>query len=457
MCKIAPTVRSSRSSAGLKSRQIALELLLGLERSREDFFESLAAHRLLAPLVPVDRRLVQELVSGACKMQRRLDFILNQFLTQKKTKLDPLVRSILRLALYQLEFLTRVPDFAAVNSAVELARERALGRKADFLNGLLRSYLRNREKLAYPERERNPNEYLGIYYSYPDWLVARWVDEFGPEETEKLCAYGNRKSSLTLRVNTFRTSVEKIIAQLEQVGVRVMPGKFFPQFLTPKSEYRFFDSPWFKNGFFYVQDESAAAAVHLLDPKPGETIWDACAAPGGKATHVAELTGDTGTVLASDLSLRRTKLIKENSTRLRLNSVIAVVADGLSYHPKGMRKILLDVPCTGLGTVARNPDLRWHKKPEDIPRLAQLQWELLTNAVMSLPVGGVLVYSSCTLTREENQELMEKFIHTHPRYRLEPAGEFVPPELVDGFGYVAILPQKHGIDGAFAARFRRIW
>ena len=400
-----------------------------------------------------DRALLTELVNGTLRWHGRLQWLLRSFL-KKDLSASPLrLRLILELALYQLEFTDKIPGYAAVNESVELAKRSGGAGWARLVNGVLRNYLR-RGKVD-PASISDPVEALAVQESHPEWLVRRWVARYGLEDTRRLCQHNNRRPHVTLRVNRRKTTVAELRAALQEAGIETEPSTYFEDFLKVRNAQGLTDTRAFKDGWFAIQDESTALPVRLLAPEEGETVLDLCAAPGGKSAYLAELQGDRGRVLAVDLSARRLSRVQENVRRLGLRSVQPLVADGTQLQVRPVDKILLDAPCSGLGVLAKRADLRWKRRPEDLARAAERQRALLAHAAQLLRPGGVLVYSTCTIEPEENEQVVEEFLRTHPDFAVDAwAPEGVDSALRDG-PYWRTLPHVHGTDGTFAVRLEK--
>ncbi|MGQ9561663.1 MAG: 16S rRNA (cytosine(967)-C(5))-methyltransferase RsmB [Candidatus Oleimicrobiaceae bacterium] len=406
-----------------------------------------------APLTPRDRALATELVNGTCRWLGTIHWVLDHLFHRGLKSCPSSILPILETGLYQLLTLDRVPDYAAVDQAVELAQAAAGKNWAGLVNGVLRSFIRQRESIPWPSLEADPVKAISARYSHPSWLVRRWLKRYGLEETIRLCQANNTTPSLSIRVNRLRAAPEEVLASLKDAEVELSP--YDPNFLVVRShqlELRRLDV--LREGKCSVQDVSAGLPARLLAASPGSLVLDLCAAPGGKATYVAELTDDQARIIAADISKLRTKLTAENRKRLGLEHLYPVVADGKHPAVREVTYVLLDAPCTGFGVLAKRADLRWQRHESDIPMLVALQRQLLRSAASLVPVGGVLVYATCTIEPEENEQVVEDFLKTNPSFALEHAGDFVPPGLVDEKGYVR-TSYHQGMDGSFAARLVR--
>ncbi|MEW6522644.1 MAG: 16S rRNA (cytosine(967)-C(5))-methyltransferase RsmB [Bacillota bacterium] len=413
----------------------------------------------LPELTGPDRRLATELAYGTVRRQNTLDWALSRYLNRPLASCDPWVRAALRLGAYQLLYMENIPGPVAVNETVKL-----LHRQPRWLTGLVNAVLRRlsrhrAEELPYPALDESPAQHLALVHSHPEWIVAVFLDRIGLEETASLCRWNNQPPRLTVRINTLRTGVDAFTRCLDAEGIRWKTGLHHPAAVELLAPGNIRQVPGFAQGHFQVQDEASMIVAQLLDPKSGQEVLDACAAPGGKAMHLAELVGVDGRVVANDINEQRLQLIRENALRLGLCHVEVTQGDARRL-PQGwvFDRVLLDAPCSGLGVLARRPDARWRKKPRHIPGLTRLQRELLEGASACVRPGGVLVYSVCTLTGPEGPGVVEGFLQDHPQFRLDDPRPWLPSSLtgaVTDRGYVELWPQRHGTDGFFMARLAK--
>ncbi|MBP1712469.1 MAG: sun protein [Deltaproteobacteria bacterium] len=453
-----------------QARLMALELLQQIERSSSFADEALDRAFLAAPeLRPIDRSFVHELVMGVLRWRGRLDWIIQQVLKSPGKKIDPRVKDILRLGVYQLYHLDRVPPSAAVNESVRLAKSILGDEKiSGFVNAALRTILRRKEEFVFPSIEKEPLGYLTAFLSHPRWLANRWLQEFGGETAARICLANNFPPPWTLRVNDLKTSRKKLSTDLKNLGILTWPTPFSPTGLVAGKNPLTEGGDLFQRGLFFLQDEASQIVSHVLQPQPGERILDACAAPGGKATHIAELMENRGEVYALDLHEKKLGLITENAQRLGLSIIKSLTKDASQPFPLDLRspfdRILVDAPCTGLGILHRNPEAKWRRKEDDPRRLQPMQLALLQNVSSYLKPGGVLVYSTCTLTTEENDQVIDRFLTKNTDFIWEDLHSRFPPswhKLLDERGfyrtYPAVMIQEDGyrMDGFFAARMRK--
>jgi 16S rRNA (cytosine967-C5)-methyltransferase len=391
-----------------------------------------------------DGRLLREIVLGTLTWQCRLDYHLDAYLKRPIAKQKRPIRSLLRSGAYQILHLDRVPGYAVVSECVDLSRRYGKG-VSGLVNAVLRGLSENRKSVTPPNVDRKPLDHLAVTCSHPRWLVQRWLDRYGFDQTQSLCEAGNTRPPITIRTNQSRTSPEELEAALQVAGVEAVPITDLEGFLTIGAPSGLFETDAFISGWFSVQGPGAGRASRLLVTDPGDSILDVCAAPGGKSTSAAE-RGDVS-VFASDASPNRLHKLAENRTRLGLH-VPAVAADARSLpFSSSFQHVLVDAPCTGLGTLSRHPEIRWHRQPDDITRMSSLQTEILSSASNAVSSGGTLVYTTCTTEPEENEQVVENFLNSHPDFHIDTHSA-APATL-------SILPDTTGTDGAFGVRIRR--
>jgi 16S rRNA (cytosine967-C5)-methyltransferase len=404
---------------------------------------------------PRDAALATELVYGTLRWQRYLDWIVQPHSRRPLARLDAGVRALLRLTAYQLVFLARVPAFAAVSDAVTLVRG-APG-TAGFVNAVLRSFARRGAREREPRPPGDPLEALATRCSFPTWLAGRWVDRYGLEDAEALMRALNERAPLTLRTNTLRLTREALAARLaDENGLATRPTRWAPEGLVVERGGSPDAWPVFAAGDCSVQDEASMLIARLLEPRAGETLADVCAAPGSKTTHLAALVEDRGRVLAFDPDPARLGLLREATRRLGITCVetregaVETLATSFAGACDG---VLVDAPCTSLGVVRRNPDVKWRRGAADLPASAARQRAILAAAATLVRPGGRLVYATCSLEPEENDEVMGAFLEGHPDFRHDPPRAFLLPLREDGA--LVCLPHRHGTDGFTAFRLRR--
>lgn len=401
-----------------------------------------------------DRRFLTTLVYGVCRRYNLLLWIISRFSSRPVAKLDSAVRLLLCLGLYQLRFLDSVPDSAAVNETVKTAKAVTHLGNAKFINAILRTYLREKEKLALPSEEKDPVLHDALLYNEPEWLVRYWYGLWGKKDARAVMAAFNEVRPTDVRMNRLRTTEEEFRKELDQMGSSYEPLPFGWGVALMKAG-SFFQSPLLSEGKCYVQNRASMIPPLLLSPEEGEKVLDLCAAPGSKTTQIAEMMGDSGIVDAWDLYPHKIRLIEANCRRLGIRSVHASVHDGTKYVKEAHEaydRVLADVPCSGLGVIGRKTEIRWRRKEKDLAAFPPLQRALLTEAAKYVKPGGTLVYSTCTLCREENEDMVEWFLASHPEFSLQP---FEREGISSETGMVTLRPDKDRSDGFFGALLRR--
>ena len=408
------------------------------------------------------------------RWQKQLDWVLDRFINPR-FQLDARHRNILRLGAFQLLHLDGIPAHAAIFETVQLAtshrRKSSGGQKtAGFINAVLRSIQREGTSVAYPPLNTNPIEHIAFSLSYPTWLVKRWLQTRGVSWTLAFCRASNQTARLAFRVNTLLTHREAACQFLEMKGLPASVSKIAPDGIVLENRtLTNFDAAGeltlkdiLNRKDIYVQDESAMLVAHLLSPENAGFIVDLCAAPGGKTTHLAHLMRNTGKIIAADASAEKIALLQKNCRRVDAHNVETRVMDATKADLafiKTADAVLIDAPCSGFGTLRRHPDIRWNKTLKQVRALSEIQYNLLKNAAPHIKPGGVLVYSTCSIEPMENEEIIQRFLADFPMYRVENARRFlsdVPSSAITPQGFVQTFPHAHGVDGAFAARLRRI-
>lgn len=396
---------------------------------------------------------MRELSFGVVRWHSLLDWHIKRHLHRRHGRLAPLVRQHLRLAAYQILFLERVPPSAAVNEAVKAIKHSSERRAAGLVNALLR-------RLAAEGYEApSPKNSLALETSHPEWMVERWLRRYGPDGARRVCDANNTMAPLTLRTNTLQLSRAELIEALSKKGIPAEPGIYSPEAVVLR-QWRGLPTrlPGFREGWFQVQDEAAQIVAHCVTPQPGERVLDACAGLGGKATHLAQIMKDTGSVVASDPHAGRLARLRDNCKRLGLRSVGVLPYETLrehilAAHPR-YHRVLVDAPCSGLGVIRRHPDIKWNRRPDDIRALAARQAKLLSEIAPLLQSRGCLVYATCTLEPEETCDVVKGFLKTHPTWEIRSVQDLLPSSartMADDSGFMVSMPTPNGPDGFFAA------
>ncbi|OCB99354.1 16S rRNA (cytosine(967)-C(5))-methyltransferase [Bacillus amyloliquefaciens] len=439
-------------------RELALEALEKLEQNQAYSNLLLTSVIKTNTLSDQDRGLLTELVYGTLQNKIALDYMLKPFI-RKPNKVKPWVIQLLRLSAYQMEYLEKIPDRAAIHEAVEIAKKRGHKGIASFVNGILRS-LQREGAPSFAEIE-DPVLRLSTETSHPEWLVKEWVEAYGFEAAEKICRIHLVPPKQTLRVNRIKADKETLLNEMENAGLEAEAGDLSPDAIK-LLKGSIASTEFFQNGQVSIQDESSMLVARALDPKPGETVLDACAAPGGKSAHIAELMRNEGSLTSLDLHRHKVKLIQEGAERLGLTIIDAQTMDarkaGDAFGAERFDRILVDAPCSGFGVIRRKPDMKYTKTPEDSRRLSEIQLGILREIAPLVKKGGTLVYSTCTMDRTENEEVMHAFIQEHPEFEPDLSLEKRLPEKARPFvqdGSLQILPHYFGTDGFFISSMRK--
>jgi len=440
-----------------------LALLALVEVDKKDAYVNLSLRELLRQkrLPAKERAMVTALAMGVVKMRLYLDHIVRHFCDYPLDELPVFVRNILRMAAYELVFFGH-PAAIVGNEYVKLAKRFEHEGLAALVNAVIRRMGEGWRDVPIPSLDEDPVAHISISTSHPRWMVARWVNFWGVEETLALCQANNEPPPLCIRVNLKYTERDLVARALEFRCRKIEPSPWVPECLRLDTTHDVTKLPGFIGGLFTVQDEGAMVVTYLLEPKPGEIIVDACAAPGGKTTHIAEMTKDEAEVIAVDSHPSRLKLVEENAVRLKLFNIKTVLGDWTELAQQFVNradKVLLDVPCSGTGTLRRKADARWKKSEEQVRQLADLQLRLLEASSSVVRKGGVIVYATCSLEPEEDEQVVKSFLELHPEFVLEDPRPFLPAEIpgaVTGEGFLRLFPHKHNTDGVFAARLKKV-
>jgi len=423
---------------------------------QEGAFIGLAGEEDLLEMDPREERQALEYIAGVTRWRRWLDFLLASAYRGDYETMEPSLRQVLRIGLYDLLFLA-TPPHAALNEAVELAKKRVRQGAGGLVNGVLRNLLRRKEDLPEPHTGRVAED-LAIRYSHPTWMVERWLDRYGRDATIALLAWNNSRPVYGVRINTLKNPVQDFQQVLNERGIAFTPSPYLDYFVRVPKLQGLVRAGLLAEGYCAVQDESAGLVVALLDPQPGETIVDACAAPGGKATHAAQRMQNTGRIIACDVHEGRLRLVEQSARDQGIPIIETRAGDFRETAPQEdfqADRVLLDAPCSGLGVLSKRADLRWNRSPEEVRELTQLQDELLDAAAQAVRSGGLLVYSTCTIEPEENEERVVAFLNRHPDFSVESAKGYVPEAMVTPEGYYRTFPPRDQTDGAFGARLRK--
>ncbi len=435
-------------------RAAALEALILIEQGSQtdDATKDVIKGKSFQPL---DIRFLLQLVNGATKMRRRLDHEIKFHLARPSVPLSTKLNNILRLGFYQLLFTDRVPAAAAVSESVNLARKFADQSQSRLVNAVMRSKLREPEKVKFASRESEPEKFLADFYSYPIYFVRYCLEEFGVQATKQMLLNYNHAPKVTYRVNFLKAKPEEVCELLDEHGIEYTEGKYLPEFIHMNRGGLPLEAELLDTGKVFVQDESAGLPVRLLNPRPGSTVVDLTAAPGGKATYAAVRMRNKGRVTAVDKSRKRLERVVENAQRLGIKIIAPVAGDMSEFSEGEYDRVLLDPPCSGWGTAGKHSDLRWSKTRLDITNMAKIQAKMIDRAARLVKPGGVMVYSTCTIIREENDQIVEEFLSRNDKFELDSGEQFFDQELISERGFVKSYPNIDNMGGAFCARLKR--
>ena len=443
------------------ARVAAYEILRHVNESRTDLPSALARVRT-SLRDERDRALAGEIATGTLRWQRAFDHVIVAYAGRPLSRLDAEIVDILRMTMFQLLHLTRVPASAAVDEAVKLAKKAGKRSAAPLVNAVLRRVSRERADLPLPPRSTSSRTasvaYLSTTLSHPEWLVGRWLDRHGFEAAERWCAFNNAPALLTLRANRLKTTREALAAVLAQHGVATRAARFAPDGLVVESGNPL-STPLARTGAFVVQDEASQVVTCMTGVRAGERVLDACASPGGKSTAMAAAMDDSGLIVSMDVRARRVRLLADAVRRSGARSIHVVQADASMPAPLTAQFdcVLVDAPCSGLGTLRRDPDIKWRRQERDVATAADFQVRLLATLSKSVNPGGRLVYATCSSEPDENDEVVERFLRSHAEFTVTmPPG--LPPamqSLVEPSGYLRTLPFRDGLEGFFAAAVQR--
>lgn len=448
-------------SKAVSERELVLAVLL--EVTRENTYSHLALRGVLDKYQYLDKKeraFITRVSEGTLEHMIEIDYIVNQFSKVKVNKMKPVIRNIIRSAVYQLKYMDSVPNSAVCNEAVKLAQKKGFASLKGFVNGVLRNIARNLDTIEYP-KESNLKEYLSIRYSMPEWILTKWLKDYDRETVEKMLQDFQSEKPTTIRCNLHKLSVEELIQKLEAEQVKVERHPYLPYALEI-SQYNYLgELQSFQDGDFTIQDISSMMVSEIADPKKEDYIIDVCAAPGGKSLHLADKLDGSGHVEARDLTTYKVELIQDNIERTGMSNIEAVLQDATVLDLASKEKadiVIADIPCSGLGVLGKKTDLKYKASPEEIQNLVWLQREILKTVHSYVKPGGTLLYSTCTISREENMDNVEWFLKEYPKFRLADIKPNLCEELkraVIQEGCIQFLPGVQQSDGFFIAKFIR--
>lgn len=434
----------------LTARTVSIDLLITFDETKNLSFA--AANEL----EPRERAQVREYVQNILRRRSYLDFIIGEFSSIAVEEMKPMLKNILRLGLYEMLFMSGTPDYAAINEAVEITKLRLGSKSGDLANAILRNIQRDITSLPKPAF-KDRTKLIATTFSHPEWMVKRWVKRFGEREAFQLMQANNQRPGYYVRVNNLRTKTENFKLRIEKLDIPTEESDWLPGYFKVESVAPFIAKDLLKKGICLVQDIAAGFAPTIIEPLPGETIFDLCAAPGTKSIVMSDMMEGEGTIVAVDISSQRLEKLAQSAMDYRAENIKIRRADVRDLDLKLADGVLLDAPCTGTGVLSKRADLRWKRSEEELQNSIKLQEELLDEAANHVKRGGRLVYSTCSIEPEENWEQIQKFLDKYDNFEPENLEEFLPEEVLaeDGFAYQT-LPHVHGCDGHFGVRLKRV-
>ena len=439
-------------------REQVVDLLIEVEQ--EESYAQLSLKNALADLSHIDRALATEIFYGTLKYQIQLDYWINQFSKTPIRKMKPLIRQVLRISLYQMMYLDKIPTSAIINEAVKITKKRKFQGLSAFVNGILRNIDRSKDKLSYPDPKVNLETSMSVQYALPEWMIHLWLEQYSKEEVACICEALNQRAKVCGRWNFLKGEKIYLEAILEKEGAIIEPGHLLEEAFYIKKMDKLQNLDSFKTGIWTVQDESAMLVAHVMAPKEGEQVLDMCSAPGGKSMHMAAMMHNKGRIVACDIHDHKLELIDKTAARLGISIIEPTLQDGTRFNivfEEKFDKVLLDAPCSGLGIMKRKPDIRHNKTRDDIEDIVAIQRELIKQAVRYVKPGGRLVYSTCTINQMENEQMVHEIMSEYG-LELENIVDTMPECLksaVKEKGMIQILPQMADTDGFFIASFRK--
>lgn len=445
-------------------RTVAYKTLLEIEKKSSYANIELNKQLERSNITKIDRSFATQLVYGVLRHQNSLDWVLEQFLKGKMAKLKINIMVILRMGVFQIMYMDKVPVSAACNESAKMARKYGHEGIVKLVNGVLRNVARNINDIDWPDIKTNPAKHISLKYSHPEWLVKRWLERFGIEGTINLCKANNKPAKTWIRCNTLKINSDKLISLLSEEGIDCQQSALVPEGIAIAGYDSIERLDSFKQGLFQVQDESSMVVGHVVKPCNDAKVIDACSAPGGKTTHMAQLMNNTGEILALDIHAHKLKLINDNCNRLGIENVTIRHEDAtkLPIELSGWADlVLVDAPCSGIGVLGRRADARWKKNVQMLKELPELQLKILDSAAKCVNIGGSLIYSTCSIEPEENIQVVNLFLEKNEDFELDNILGYLPfePDEQDmeqaKKGHILFLPQIHGTDGFFICRMRR--
>lgn len=443
-----------------KARIVAVKTLYDIDEKKAYSNIKLNEYFKKYDLSSIDRAFASEIVYGTIRWRMKIDYLIKKFSKPKLRDINKWTLNCIRAAVYQIYFMDRVPEFAAVNQAVEISKIKDK-RSSAFVNGVLRNILRNKDEFN-NIKEKDVTKRLSIEYSHPEWMVKKFIKSYGEKFSRELMDANNKSPELSVRVNTLKTNRERIIELLSRKDVEVK-GRPIEEGLILRGFSSLEKSEEMSTGLITIQDESSMLVAKILEPMPGERIMDLCSAPGGKTTHIAQLMKNKGEIIAFDIHEHKLELVKSNAKRLGIDIIRTHLNDASVYQEKFNEyadRVLIDAPCSGIGLLRKKPEIRWNLSEEDIYKLEKIQYDIIKNGAKYVKKGGILVYSTCTITEEEDENILNRFLNEHNNFEIVDICSLLPKEITSSTcrnGYIKLFPNTHSTDGFFIAKLKRKW
>ncbi|MFZ7121152.1 MAG: 16S rRNA (cytosine(967)-C(5))-methyltransferase RsmB [Eubacteriaceae bacterium] len=436
-------------------REVAVKILYNINNCGS--YSNISLQKKLSDnkLKDIDKSFISHIVYGIIKNLNYIDWIISKSSKTKFNKISKWIKEILRLGVYQVFFLDKVPDFAAVNECVKLSRKYSKGKADKFVNGVLRNIIRNKESIL--KHKFCGDDELIIKYSYPEWLVDYLKEQYTMDEIKKYLVESLTTAPTSIRVNTLKSNKEELKKSLSSDGIIFEDNNICHESMIIKDFSDITRYKAYQEGLFFIQDEAATLVVDILDPKPGEKVLDMCSAPGGKTTHIGEKLENQVGLIARDIYEHKINLIKENCKRLDLQNIKIELKDGVNFYKEDINmydKILLDAPCSGLGILRRKPDIKWKIKSNDIESIISIQKKLILNAYKYLKPGGTLVYSTCTINKHENDGIVSYLLKEYPNAKVLKITNYNKEITIEG-KYIQTFPKLNEYDGFFICKIQK--
>lgn len=443
----------------MDSREVALNILIDINANGAFSNYSINKHLRRKENIR-DENLIREIVYGVIENLSYIDCIISKSSKIKIKKIQPIILEILRMGVYQIAFMDKIPDRAAVNEAVNLSKKRGHKGVSGYVNGVLRNVSRNKEELMKVD-QKDSIDYLSIKYSHPKWMIEMWLEEYGYEFTEKLCKENNSKPRLNLRVNTSKITREELKERLSSYGYTIHETPYAKDGLIIDNPIRITEIEEYKLGLFIIQDESSMLVAQIANPKENRLVLDMCSAPGGKSTHMGQIMNNKGQIISRDIYEHKLKLVRQNANRLDIKIIKTEIFDAMKLDESLIGKVdycIVDAPCSGLGIIRRRPEIKWNRKKKDIEELGEIQWRILDNAKRYVKPGGIIIYSTCTIERGENLDRVNKFLSENKQFQLIGFEDLIcSKENMESSkeGYIELFPHIHNTDGFFIAKIQK--